>query len=161
MKELISVIIPTFNRENTIIRAIESVLNQTYDKLEVIVVDDGSTDRTPDLLKNIVDERVRYYANYENVGPLGARNRGIDLARGIYVAFQDSDDVWNKDKIEKQVKRVPSSNNDLSSLEGNIYHSLLQGNKIGIPTMLVKKDVFNEVGKFDELCTGNLGFIYN
>ena len=119
MKELISVIIPTFNSENTIIRAVESVLNQTYDKLEVIVVDDGSTDRTPDLLKNIVDERVRYYANYENVGPLGARNWGIDLARGTYVAFQDSDDVWNKDKIEKQVKRVPSSNNDLSFSKGS------------------------------------------
>ena len=157
----VSIIVPTYNVEKYIHECMDSVMNQTYTNLEIILVDDGSTDRTPELVNNIVDERVRYYSNCENVGPSGARNRGIDLARGTYVAFQDSDDVWNKDKIEKQVIRVPSSNNDLSSLEGNIYHSLLQGNKIGIPTMLVKKDVFNEVGKFDELCTGNLGFIYN
>ena len=110
---MISVVIPSYNRENTISNSIESVLKQTYSDIEVIVVDDGSTDKTEDIVKGIGDNRIRYIKLEKNSGACVARNIGIMNANGSYIAFQDSDDIWHPDKLEKQYQAIKKYNADL------------------------------------------------
>lgn len=98
---LVSVIIPTYNRADTICRAIDSVIKQTHPHTEIIVVDDGSTDDTPAVLSRYRD-RIRVVVQ-KNCGPSIARNRGIALATGEIVAFLDSDDYWLPTKLERQL----------------------------------------------------------
>jgi glycosyltransferase involved in cell wall biosynthesis len=97
----VSVVIPTFNRENYIGRAIESVLNQTYSDYEIIVIDDGSTDQTKQKVLEYGDSI--HYIYQENQGPSAARNKGIQLAQGEYIAFLDSDDCFLPQKLERQL----------------------------------------------------------
>ena len=97
IQEKISVIIPSYNRGNLIGDSIKSVLNQTYKNLEVIVVDDGSTDNTKEEIDKIEDERVKYIKLIKNGGGSNARNIGIQNAIGKYISFQDSDDFYYKD----------------------------------------------------------------
>ena len=98
---LVSVVIPTFNRATTVVRAVESVLQQTYRPLELIVVDDGSTDGTSEVLQAY--GRAILYVRQDNAGPAAARNRGIRASQGDLVAFLDSDDMWLATKLERQV----------------------------------------------------------
>lgn len=170
---LVSVIIPTYNREKTILKAINSVLNQSYKNIEVIIVDDDSKDNTESIVMSLKNEKITYVKNRRNLGPSGARNKGITLANGSYIAFQDSDDEWLPSKLEKQMElfnkdeyglvycpyrynknnlmyQYPSSKYDLSELEGYIYDSILDTNKIGNPTMVIKKEVLDNVGGFCE-----------
>jgi len=98
---LVSVVIPTFNRAHVVTRAIDSVLAQTYRPCEILVVDDGSTDNTADVLQSYAGRIV--YIRQKNSGPAAARNRGIRESKGEFVAFLDSDDVWLETKIERQV----------------------------------------------------------
>ncbi len=100
---MISVIIPTYNRERTILRAVRSVLDQTYGDIELIVVDDGSQDGTADALKAVSDPRLRLIKTESNMGACAARNLGVAMAQGEWVAFQDSDDFWYPEKLEKQL----------------------------------------------------------
>ena len=100
---LISVVLPTYNRAEQVKQAVLSVLNQTEKALEVIVVDDGSADGTQAALQEIQDARLRYVWQ-ERAGACAARNRGVSLARGAYVAFQDSDDRWRRDKLSVQLR---------------------------------------------------------
>ncbi len=102
VRAMVSVIIPTYNREKVIREAAISVLKQTYRDLELIIVDDGSTDATARVVEELGDPRVKYVVQ-ENAGACVARNRGISVARGEYIAFQDSDDTWTADKLEKQI----------------------------------------------------------
>lgn len=99
---MVSVIIPVYNRESTIKKAITSVLDQTWSDLEVIVIDDGSTDNSANKIRSIQDTRVKYIYQ-ENAGACAARNHGLDLAKGDIIAFHDSDDIWHLDKLEKQM----------------------------------------------------------
>ncbi len=108
---MISVIIPTCQRRDLLMRAIDSVLMQTCRDLECIVVDDGSTDGTEEAVRALRDPRVRY-VRQERVGAGAARNRGVDLALGEYIAFQDSDDVWHPDKLEKQLALLTAADAD-------------------------------------------------
>ena len=96
----VSVIIPTYNRAHLIGRAIQSVLAQTYQDFEVIVVDDGSTDNTEEVVLNFGSEKMRYIRHGTNRGVAAARNTGIRNARGEYIAFQDSDDEWYPNRLE-------------------------------------------------------------
>src|SRR5215469_9413426 len=98
---LVSVIIPTFNRGDLICRAVDSALQQTYPNLQVIVVDDGSTDRTLHRLRRY-GSQIQVISQ-ANAGPSAARNRGIQAAKGELIAFLDSDDLWLPAKIERQV----------------------------------------------------------
>jgi len=113
----VSVIIPTYNRPELLRRAVESVLQQTFRDLEVIIVDEGSCEET--YLSNAktshLDNRVRYVYKKENRGPAAARNDGIRMASGRYVAFLDDDDVWLSEKLEKQVQFM-SSYEDLEAV---------------------------------------------
>ena len=109
---MISVIIPVYNREKLIEKSIQSVLNQTYRDLELIVVDDGSIDKTREVVKSINDPRLKYIYQ-PNQGACSARNRGIEEAKGDFIAFQDSDDIWALDKLEKQMKVFDNSDVDI------------------------------------------------
>ena len=109
---MVSVIIPTYNRAHLIKRSALSVLNQTYSNLELIIVDDGSTDNTEKIVKSINDDRV-IYIKQPNQGACAARNNGINHAKGEFIAFHDSDDVWHQDKLEKQLETLRRTKADL------------------------------------------------
>jgi glycosyltransferase involved in cell wall biosynthesis len=106
---LVSVIIPTFNRAYCVGSAIDSALKQTHRNTEILVLDDGSTDGTRDLVKQSYsgDPRVRYF-HHENRGVTATRNRGISLSRGDFVALLDSDDTWSPWKLELQLACLES-----------------------------------------------------
>lgn len=109
---MVSVIIPTYNRAQSIAKSIDSVLMQTYRDLEVIVVDDGSADDTEKVIRQIHDPRL-IYIRQENAGACAARNNGMKHARGEFIAFQDSDDIWYGDKLEKQMAVAKKSGADV------------------------------------------------
>lgn len=108
-KVLVSVVIPVYNRADTIKRAVESVLEQTYKNVEIIIIDDGSTDGTIDQLKELeqMESSIRVFKQ-DHKGANAARNLGIEKARGGFIAFQDSDDEWLPSKLEKQICYIPS-----------------------------------------------------
>lgn len=170
----ISVIIPTYNRAHLISRAIQSVLDQSYQDFEIIVLDDCSTDDTEELIKELKkkDERIRYIRHEKNKGPAAARNSGIKAAKGEYIAFQDSDDEWLPEKlykhmmifkkVEKKIgvvysgfwkirngKKLYIPSPHVFQKEGNIHKELLKGNFIGMPASVVRKECFTKIGNFD------------
>ena len=100
----VSIVIPTYNRANLLDRSIRSVLNQTYQEFELIVVDDASTDNTSDVITKFHDERIKFIRHDKNRGAGAARNTGIKAARYGYLAFHDSDDEWLPYKLEKQMR---------------------------------------------------------
>lgn len=164
MNQKISVIIPTYNRGNLIGNSIKSVLNQTYKNLEVIVVDDGSTDNTKNVVDKFEDKRIKYIKLAENKGGSNARNIGIQNSNGKYISFQDSDDIYYPDKLETQFKNIiykksnldfckikvifnesyshfyPNSRQENSISNGNIFNELIsKGNFISTQAILIKK----------------------
>lgn len=161
---MISVIIPVYNRESTIERAAKSVLDQTYKNLELIIVDDCSTDKTADVIKSINDSRIKYVKHPSNQGACVARNTGIANAKGDYIAFQDSDDCWRPDKIELQLKCLNEFCADICfcAMERHgyperietvfpkfprgiiSYEQLLQRSSVSTQTLLAKRFVFDE-----------------
>ena len=167
---MVSVIIPTYNREKTILKSINSVLKQTYKDIEVIIVDDCSTDNTEEIIKNIDDKRIIYYKLKENSGACVARNKGIDLAKGEFIAFQDSDDEWNKNKLEIQMKHLKNSKYDMNfcalnriekrkkkviipkgiiNVDSDFTEQILNENKVSTQTILAKKYIFEKI-RFDD-----------
>ena len=168
----VSVIIPTYNRKNLIVRAVDSVLNQSFRNFELLVIDDGSADGTESVMTGIQDNRLRYLPLPENGGPAKARNEGIRLARGEYIAFLDSDDAWRKDKLQKQLEmanqgfqavfckylihgdresRMPVEMSfDVCRTEHGFLDILLDQNKIGTPTLLISRAVVERIGGFNE-----------
>lgn len=121
---LISVVIPTCNRERIIPISLESVIRQTYDNLQIIVVDDGSEDHTEAVVKGYQNPRIQYARHPRNMGGASARNTGIDLAEGEYIAFIDSDDAWVPEKLELQythIQSFPNPENIVSYTQ--VFHS--------------------------------------
>ncbi|MFB6130751.1 MAG: glycosyltransferase family 2 protein [Salinigranum sp.] len=114
---LVSVIIPTYNRTDLLSRAVESVLAQTFEDFELVVVDDGSTEDVESVVDGYDDDRLRYVAHETNHGANVARNTGIDVAAGEYVAFLDSDDEWRPGKLAAQVGRLESESEPESGSE--------------------------------------------
>lgn len=110
---LISVIIPSYNRAFILTDAINSVLQQTYKNIELLFVDDCSTDNTEEIVNNITDSRFHYIRLEKNSGACTARNREIKEAKGDYIAFNDSDDQWHIDKLEKQLSFLNKNNADI------------------------------------------------
>ena len=124
----VSVILPTYNRAHTLKRAIDSVLAQDYPDLELIVVDDCSTDNTQEIVSSIKNNGLHYVRLPENKGVAAARNTGLGYATGEYIAFLDSDDEWFKEKIGLQVKTLEG----LEPSAGLIYtngYNFIRGNK--------------------------------
>lgn len=110
---LISVVIPTYNRANTILQSVNSVLNQTYKNIELIVVDDCSTDDTLSKLNQINDSRLKIICHEKNKGQNAARNTGIKSCSGEYIAHHDSDDVWRLNKLEIQINKLIEKKADI------------------------------------------------
>lgn len=168
----VSVIIPTYNRAHMVSRAIQSVLNQTYQDFEIIVVDDCSTDNTEEVVKGFNDSRICYIRHEQNRGGSAARNTGIRIARGEYIAFLDSDDEWLPKKLERQIclfSKDPNCGavytnllhcfyNDRSTKaiqrrqpEGHILKDLLMSNVVAsTSSVMVKQQCFDKAGLFDE-----------
>lgn len=170
---LVSVVLPVYNREETIGRAISSVLNQSYQNIELIVVDDCSNDNSLKVICEFQDERIRVIALKRNLGANAARNKGIMEARGEYVAFQDSDDEWDKDKLQLQIKDmlsrnllasfcahrlidsvreniIPNDYDNKEKYETELADVLANHNVISTQTLVVRKDIFRIIGDFDE-----------
>jgi len=169
----VSVVIPTYNRGHLLRASVGSVLSQSFGDFEVIIVDDGSSDNTADIVKSIDDPRVRYISLDENRGAPFARNVGIDAARGEFVAFQDSDNEWKSKKLEKQMHAFANATGDVGVVytgtwrfgkghpyylphktvgckQGDVHKELLNGNFVDLPTSVVRKRCFNKSGVFDE-----------
>ena len=169
MKPVLTIIIPTFNRADFLKEAIESVLAQTFTDFELIVVDDGSTDHTGDVVREF--PRIRYAACPENSGVSHARNLGIGMARGRYICFLDSDDLWVKNKLETQIRwmeahaecrvcytdeiwirkgvRVNPMNKH-RKYSGDIFPHCLPLCIVSPSSVLMRTSLFDEVGTFDE-----------
>lgn len=169
---LVSVITATYNRENYLPLAIESVLEQTYKNLEYIVIDDGSTDNTRELLeKYSQDNRLTHYYQ-ENQGQTVAKNAGLKRAKGEFICFLDSDNLWIKDKLEKQIQIflkkpeydivygdvmiIDENNNDLSistmkCYSGKITEQLLIDNFVTFNTAMFHRKCYDESGGMDEI----------
>ena len=168
----VSVIIPTHNRAHLVGRAIRSVLNQTYQDFEIIVVDDGSIDTTEKVVRRFDDDRIRYIRHGENKGGSAARNTGIKAAKGKYIAFLDSDDEWLPEKLEKQTRAFEnedlqvgvvyakfvninengeSLDKNVAKCEGFAFRQLLSSNRVGtVSSVMVRSECFQKVGGFDE-----------
>jgi glycosyltransferase involved in cell wall biosynthesis len=161
--QLVSVIIPVYNYDRYLGEAIESVLNQTFRHLEVIVVDDGSTDRSGEVAKSFADRGVQYcHQVHAGIGP--ARNKGVELVQGEYLAFLDADDRWPLEKIERQLNAFDTDpalemvfgqalqlqNGPEWEAAVNDYKPSVAGMVPGmVPgTMLIKRDAFFRVGLF-------------
>ncbi|MCL1474290.1 glycosyltransferase family 2 protein [Argonema antarcticum] len=167
---VVSVIIPAYNAEKTILETIQSLQQQTFSDFEAIVINDGSTDSTVELLSKIEDGRLKVFS-YENGGLPVARNRGIDRATGEYITFIDADDLWTPDKLELQLAALqqhPEAGvayswtafiNEKSEFlyaweplyyEGNVYPELLIRNFISSGSnILARKQFIETAGKFD------------
>ena len=159
----ISVITPAFNDELFIKETIESVLNQSHKNLELIIVDDCSTDRTLAIAKSFNDSRIRIIQNDNNYGAAYSRNRALEVATGEYVAFLDADDLWKKNKLEKQIKFMIYNNYQFSYskysiiLENDNNHIVVGGpnkithkdflrmNYVGCLTVIYRKNLFPDL----------------
>lgn len=168
-RERISVVIPCYNRRDSILASVESVLGQSYENLELIVVDDGSTDGSEKLFENYPDPRLRFLRYGQNRGACYARNYGAEHAVGAYLAFQDSDDVWHREKLERQLHHLRATGADMSFCGMNriaengsrFYYpvhpfhpergleEMLAENRAGTQTMLMHRAVWEEL-RFDE-----------
>lgn len=171
---VVSIVIPTYNRAEFIGAAIASVLGQSYGCLELIVIDDGSTDETAQVVGSFRDPRLRF-VRQENQGRSAARNCAIRMTRGRYIAFLDSDDEYMQDKLLLQVAYMDSHpevgmiytsaqciNAAGDMLEGHVYEATVGGDiyrdvaffrpvTITLPTVMLRREVLDTVGLFDEV----------
>lgn len=169
---LVSVVIPVFNRAHTLRRAIESVLTQDVASWELIVVDDGSTDGSPDIPDSFGDARIRSIRHEINRGAAAARNTGVEAARGRYIAFLDSDDEWLPGKLRAQIGVLEGGPDAPQALctgfllhreetgrrmkrwpkpEGTWFETILDGCYVSPgSTLMVRRDCFAAVGPLDE-----------
>ena len=165
----ISVIIPTFNRKKTLGRAIQSVSNQSLSPFEILIIDDGSNDGTKEWVKESFQDIKYIYQN--NQGVSSARNKGIKYAYGDWVAFLDSDDEWLPNKLYEQVKAIGSNpeikffhTNEIwirngvrvnqmkkhKKYGGYIFEKCLDICRVSPSSVLIKKEIFDDIGTFDE-----------
>ena len=170
--DLISVIIPYYKKKEYIISSINSVLNQTYKNLEIIIIYDDLNKKDLNLLKKIKkkDKRIKIYINKKNLGAGRSRNKGIKLSKGIFVAFLDSDDLWKKNKLKKQIffmkknginashtsYTIINSNNKIigsRNAKDMSYKLLLKSCDIGLSTVVLKKEIITSKIKFANIKT--------
>jgi glycosyltransferase involved in cell wall biosynthesis len=164
----VSVIMPAYNAEKYLAQSVESALSQTVDNIEIIIVDDGSSDNTLHIA-NSFGAPVTVYSR-ENGGAAAARNFGVEKANGEWVAFLDADDLWEPNKLELQLESVHGFSwshtdsifigdghdgsvraSDLTpKYAGKVIPKLVVNNFVGTSTVLMKKDVYLKVGGFDE-----------
>lgn len=158
---LVSIVIPYYDHKGWLLEALDSVKQQSYANFEVILIDDGSKDPLSDFeLKKYSDLKIKYIIQ-SNQGPGAARNRGIDLATGEYVAFLDSDDLWLPDKLHQQINFMLKKNSewtcesyqtfglqhkkiDCSLMDGDVYLKTITSSRIATPSVIIKSSVLRE-----------------
>ncbi len=170
MKALVSIIITTYNRATLIKETIHSCLNQSYPDFEIIVIDDGSTDNTKEVLEEFIAAKQLQYYYLENGERAAARNAGVKLSKGQYIKFLDSDDLIEKDHVEICVRyfeenkncellhtncKVLNADGSISlspkkGVTGNVYESLWESNDISLSSVMMKRTVFEKWDGFDE-----------
>lgn len=123
MSDLVSIIMPSYNTAKEIEASISSIQNQTYENWELIIVDDCSTDDTDEVVKRITDKRIKYMKNEKNSGAAVSRNRALREAKGRWIAFLDSDDLWLPEKLEKQIRFMEDNNYKFSFTDYKIVFS--------------------------------------
>jgi len=163
--KIVSVIVPVYNGEKYIVETIKSILNQSYENIEIIICDNNSTDNTLTLLKKFKKEKNIQIVNCKKKGVSHARNMAIEKAKGDYIAFLDSDDLWYKNKIKKQIEFMENNNVDLcyckyDYIDNNskqlsrkprkiqlkaTYQSLLKDNYIGTLTVVINKEKVKDI----------------
>lgn len=177
MEVLVSVLVATYNRAPLLQRCIQSIINQSYKNLEILVIDDNSTDETNEVIRDFmqIDNRIRYKKHSENLKLSACRNTGVRLANGQLIAFMDDDDFWiDKNKIFNQVKIFKDSKPELGMVftkvrlvdEHHNYlskptllprnfkeHILVKNSIIYSPSVMIKRDIILELGGFDESVT--------
>lgn len=151
---LVSIVLPTFNRAHTLRRAIDSVLAQTYQHFRLVVVDDGSSDHTPELLSALTDPRVECITLAANAGVARARNIGIEATNSTFVAFQDSDDEWLPNKLEEQMNCLLQN-----SQVGVVYCDMVRITNLGAEYVLRAPDSVTSILISPELryCVQDIG----
>jgi len=165
---LVSVLMSTYNSQNTIRRSIESIINQTYSNIEFLIIDDGSTDNTYSICKEYKNnfDNVFVYKNKQNIGLTKSLNKLIRISKGYFIARQDADDYSQKNRIEKQLKYLQKNNLDGCSTRAKIIDSkrLIPGKSLYIPkkillkfknpfihgSLLIKKENLIDVNCYDE-----------
>lgn len=165
IEPLVSVIVPTYNSFDTIERTLSSVFIQTYSNIQLIIVDDCSTDNTLKLVDSILPEtlNVKIIRKRTNLGVADSRNIGLNESEGDFVAFLDSDDVWAKEKISKQLKHMQNNQLDFSYTNYDVikgsenliktrlspdkitYESMLRLNKVGCSTVMIRMEKLRSV----------------
>jgi len=157
---LVSVLIPSYNHEKFISETIESVLNQNFRDLELIIIDDYSSDKSPEIIKKYkeIDDRIKVFFHNENKGISKTENELINLARGKYIAFLNSDDIWREDKLEKQLKVLEENENLIIWTEGEIIdkNSKPIGKKFTQKYNSLRKKMSGNI--FEELLHDNIIF---
>lgn len=165
-----SVLIPTYNREKTIHRAVQSVLQQTFQDFEIVIVDDGSQDATAEIINEMNDSRIKFVCHPKNLGTAEARNTGVRSSSGKYIAFLDSDDEWLPEKLSHQMEQIHKyregiianvsgyflydefniKRKQIPSQHNTSYKQLLMGCGLGEgTTLIVSREAFEHVGYFD------------
>ncbi|MDW7650633.1 MAG: glycosyltransferase family 2 protein [Bacillota bacterium] len=145
MSDLVSIITPSFNTEKFVAETIKSVINQSYQNWEMLIVDDSSTDNSIEIIKSFNDDRIKLFVNNTNKGAAISRNFALKEAKGKWIAFLDSDDLWHPDKLSKQVNFMKRNNYQFSytnyiEIDEN---SKPNGNLITGPKILSKKSLKN------------------
>ena len=145
MNKLVSIIMPSYNTDIYIEKSIQSVLNQTYKNWELIIVDDCSNDNTDEVILKIADSRIKYLKNEKNMGAALSRNRALCEAKGQWIAFLDSDDLWMPEKLERQIKFMEENGYFFSYTNYEEIDS--NGNKTGVmvsgPKKITKNGMYN------------------
>jgi len=171
--EKVSIIIPYFNKKNYVHLTLNSVLKQTYKNFEILIIYDSPSKKDLNLVKELKkkDKRIKLIVNKKNIGPGYSRNKGLDKAKGIYIAFLDSDDLWKKEKLKNQISFMKKNNINFSytsydqiDSNGNkiktvtapkyqTYENLLRDCKIGTSTVIIKKKILKKKFRFSILKT--------
>lgn len=146
MAGLVSIIMPSYNTAEYIVESIQSVLSQSYENWELIIVDDCSTDNTDEIIEPyLTDKRIKYLKNEKNSGAAVSRNRALREAQGKWIAFLDSDDIWMLDKLEKQIAYM--EDNDYHFSYTNYSEINAEGKETGVtvsgPHRVTKTGMFN------------------
>lgn len=158
MNELVSIIMPSYNTAAYIKETINSVISQTYQQWELIIVDDCSTDNTDEIVDSFLkDPRIRYMKNERNSGAAVSRNRAIREARGKWIAFLDSDDLWMSEKLEKQIAFM--KRNEYSFSYTSYEEIDVDGNSTGVKVAGPKK--ITKIGMFNYCWLGCLTVMYD
>lgn len=155
-RKLCSVVIPVYNCFETLGQTIQSVLNQSYNNLEILVINDQSTDRSLDIVKNFAekDKRIHIIENRKNLGVAQSRNKGFENIKGEYVALLDGDDIWESKKLEQQIAALQNTNCDFCYSSYSYINGA--GKEVGHPHIIPDSCTYEDLLKENFICCSSV-----